>query len=88
MIDIIGILYDQPDPEVAPFELPGWHVNITPDVMQDKLKPYLVEPSPLRRVWAGDDPGNPLLTVPLKFESEEQAIEVLTEVKLITNEEE
>lgn len=86
MIDIIGRLYDQPaDPEAAPIELPGWHVNVTHDVLAEhsQLLPYTVEPSPLRRVWAGDDPAAPVLTVPLRFEDEASANEVLDEAGLL-----
>ena len=90
MIDIIGILYDQPaDEEAAPIALEGWHVNVTPDVLDDhpQLGDYLVEPSPLRRVWAGDDPLNPVLTVPLRFEDEDMAKLVLDDAGLLPKDE-
>ncbi len=77
MIDIIGPLYEPhpTDPEGEPTLLPGWHVNVTADYFSDhpELAPYVVEPSPLRRVWAGDEPDNPVVTVPLRFNDEEQA---------------
>lgn len=52
-IDVIGHLYE-PHP-TDPVLLPGWHVNVTADYFSDhpELAPFVVEPSPLRRVWAG-----------------------------------
>lgn len=74
MIDVIGPLYDlhPSDPDAPIVILPGWHVNVTPDYLVDhpELVTFVVEPSPLRRVWAGDDPSNPVLTVPLRFVNE------------------
>lgn len=71
MIDIIGPLYDPhpTDPEAPATLLPGWHVNTTPDYLAEhpELAAFVVEPSPLRRVWAGDDHDNPVMTVPLRF---------------------
>lgn len=69
MIDVIGILYDGETP------LPGWHINTTPEVMNQKpeLEAFRVEPHPLLRVWAGDDPVNPVYTVPLRFTDEAEA---------------
>jgi len=66
MIDIIGVLYED---DAA---LPGWHINITQEYLDDhpELSPFVVVPSALRRVWAGDDPVNPTTTVALKFDSE------------------
>lgn len=72
-IDIIGALFDAPaDPEGEPTLLEGFHVNVTPAVMSahPDLTAHVVEPSPLRRVWAGDDPANPIETVPLRFTDE------------------
>ncbi|URI15917.1 hypothetical protein [Brevundimonas albigilva] len=74
MIDIIGPLYDPhpTDPEGEPTLLPGFHVNVTTDYLAEhpELAAFVVEPSPLRRVWAGDDPDNPIVTVPLRFDDE------------------
>ena len=28
VIDVIGIWYEQPDPEAEPVAVPGWHVNV------------------------------------------------------------
>lgn len=71
MIDIIGDLYDPhpTDPEGDPVLLPGWHVNVTADYYAEhpELAAFVVEPSVLRRVWAGDDPAAPVETVPLRF---------------------
>jgi hypothetical protein len=77
--DIIGALYDPAEyndkgEEVTPAKLlPGYHVNITADDMTSELEPYVVEPSPLRRVFSGDDPANPKWTVALKFKNEAEA---------------
>jgi hypothetical protein len=61
---------------VAPTPLPGWHVNVTPEVVdaRPELKAFVVTPSALRRVWSGDDPTNPVLTVALRFENEAEAL--------------
>jgi hypothetical protein len=71
--DIIGTLYDPPAIEGGePVSLPGWHVNVTRRVMIQRpaLEAWRVEPETLRRVWAGDDPDDPTVTVALKFDSE------------------
>lgn len=52
--------------------LSGWHANITPADLTPELEPYVVTPSRLRRVWAGDDPTNPVLTVALRFADEDE----------------
>ena len=74
MIDIIGPLYEPhpTDTEAPATLLPGWHVNVTADYFSDhpELAPFVVEPSPMRRVWAGDDHNNPIVTVPLRFDDE------------------
>ena len=70
-IDVIGALYDPPSEEGGePILLPGYHVNVTPDEMTPELEAYRVEPSPLRRVWAGDSRWNPTITVALRFADE------------------
>ena len=80
MIDIIGIIYDPPTEEggesVALF---GWHINITKEYLDEhpELEPFVVVPSALRRVWAGDDPQNPTTTVALKFDSEAISLEYI-----------
>ena len=64
MIDIIGILYDTPTEEGGePVALFGWHINITKEYLDEhpELEPFVVVPSALRRVWAGDDPQNPTI---------------------------
>lgn len=82
-IDIIGPLYDPGQygadgKEISPpVLLPGWHVNITTADMTPELEPFVVEPSPLRRVWAGDDPVKPKWTVALRFKDEAEAAKVL-----------
>lgn len=64
-VDIIGPLYnDEGEP------LTGWHVNVTPDRVTPEIVPYVVSPSRLRRVWAGDDPLNPVTTIALRFADE------------------
>jgi len=81
-LDIIGPIFNTPVVEGGePLKLPGWHVNTTPSGLAARadLEPFVVspEPSQLRRVWAGDDPLNPVLTVPLRFASETEARAVL-----------
>ena len=75
-IDIIGTIYTDDEETVA---LTGWHVNITTDGLAARpdLAPYVVTPSRLRRVWAGDDPVNPVATVALKFADEAEALTFL-----------
>jgi len=91
-IDVIGALYvpavyGAADPEtgfpvlITPaVPLEGWHVNITQDGLTKRpdLAAYHVTSSRLRRVWAGDDPEAPSVTVALRFESEVQAETVLS----------
>lgn len=85
MIDIIGTIvepgtYDAEGAEITPpVALPGWHVNTTPEYMAEhpELEPFVVTPSHLRRVWAGDDPVNPVSTVALRFVDEAEAIDVI-----------
>jgi hypothetical protein len=75
-LDLIGIILDAPaseDGESTPLE--GWHVNTTSAALIERpaLSAFVVTPSRLRRVWAGDDPSNPVLTVALRFVDEAQA---------------
>ena len=42
-----------------------------------ELEPFVVIPTSLLRVWAGDDPENPQWTVALKFADEAEARKVL-----------
>lgn len=91
MIDQIGFLYTpgvygEPDPETGfpplitpPVQLDGWHVNITPETLAERpdLEPFVVTPSSPRRVWAGDDPTNPVRTVALRFADEAEAVTAL-----------
>ena len=72
-IDIIGTLstIDATDPlNPTVTTLSGFHVNITPDELTEALEPFVVVPSKLKRVWAGDGPENPQYTVCLKFADE------------------
>jgi len=76
--DVIGVLYHDPDPanpDAPPVAYPGWRVNITTQglAMRPDLAAYVVTPSRLRRVWAGDDPTDPEVTVALSFASEAEA---------------
>lgn len=59
--------------------VPGYHVNTTTADLAEhpELEPFVVTPSTMRRVWAGDDPENPQWTVALKFEDEAEARKVL-----------
>lgn len=83
MIDVIGLLYTIPvDLDDAPVRLWGFHVNITPDVLTERpaLAAKVHQPATLRRVWAGDDPAEPVLTVPLRFNGEAAAREALADL--------
>lgn len=86
MIDRIGILHSPAGLEAGwapgqPFPSPerreGWHVNITATVLAQRpdLQAWRVQPQPetLMRVWAGDDPAAPGLTVALRFADEGEA---------------
>ncbi len=91
-IDVIGVIYHATGathafpmpgggnlivPVMAPFA--GWHVNTTIESLSERpdLEPFVVTPSALRRVWAGDDATDPSLTVALRFASEAEADAVL-----------
>jgi hypothetical protein len=79
-LDIIGPIFDPAVTEGGePIPLDGWHVNTTPEGLAARpdFAPYVVTPSRLRRVWAGDDPVAPTFTVALRFASEAEANEVL-----------
>jgi len=79
-LDIIGPLFDPPLMEGGePVPLAGWHVNTTPAglVATLDLSAYVVTPGHLRRVWAGDDPVSPSITVALRFTDEADADAVL-----------
>ena len=70
-IDVIGALYDPPSEEGGePILLPSYHVNVTPDEMTPELEAFVVTPTALRRVWAGDSRWNPTITVALRFADE------------------
>lgn len=80
MIDIIGALYDPPAEEGDdPVRLWGFHVNISAACLETHphLQAKIHQPATLRRVWSGDDPANPTLTVPLRFNGENAAREAL-----------
>lgn len=53
----------------------GWLVNITRRGLRlrPELEAYVVTPTTLQRVWAGDDPGEPDVTVALRFDDEAAA---------------
>lgn len=83
-VDVIGVHYRPvvpPEgwtpgdvlPEPEPY--PGWRVNVTPAVMEARpeLEPFVITPTLLRRVWAGDDPAHPTMTVALRFADEAEA---------------
>lgn len=83
-IDLIGDLYRDDatcDAEgnqlTPPTKLAGFHVNVTVDAMTEALEPFRRDPPMLRRVWAGDDPAEPEITVPLRFADEAEALEIL-----------
>lgn len=78
MIDVIGALYDLPTPG-EPVRLWGFHVNITAACLAERpaLQSKVMAPAALRRVWAGDSPTAPLMTVPLRFNGENAAREAL-----------
>jgi len=81
-LDIIGPLFDAPTADGGePVELPGWHVNATGEglALRPDLQTFVITPSRLRRVWAGDDPVTPALTVALRFTDPAQADGVLTD---------
>lgn len=80
MIDIIGLFFDPPEtPEGRPVALAGWHVNVTPDelVARPELEVWMMTPAVFRRVWAGDDPASPAVTVALRFEDAAEALAAL-----------
>ena len=47
----------------------GWHVNTTPQgpAAAPALAGFVIHPVTLSRVWAGDDPAAPTMTVALWF---------------------
>lgn len=81
-LNIIIPAYGPPDQDgIRPVTgyVPGYHVNTTVADLAEhpELEPFVVKPSSLRRVWAGDDPDNPQWTVALKFADEAEARAVL-----------
>lgn len=83
-IDLIGDLYRDDATFDAdgnmltpPTKLSSWHVNVTEEEMTEALEPFRRDPPMLRRVWAGDDPSEPEITVPLRFADEAEARNVL-----------
>lgn len=85
MFDVIGIirrpaLFDGDNVMThAEVVYPGWRVNTTHAVMASRpdLEHFVINPPVLGRVWAGDDPANPTMTVALRFADEEEAIAVI-----------
>lgn len=88
--DVIGPLcapgiYGDPDPQAGmvveitpPVALTGWHVNITLQGLASRpdLTPFVVVPAQLRREWARL-PGEPQITVALRFADEAEALAML-----------
>lgn len=83
--DVIGVIYRAPvdptDPNEVPVAVPGWCVNITAEGLASRpdLQTFVVTPERLRRVWAGDDPESPDVTVALRFADEAEALLVLND---------
>lgn len=89
-VDLIGVQWTRPtlpdgwapgEPRPEPTPIAGWRVNITPALLslRPDLEPFVMTP-PVRRVWAGDDPAAPALTVALRFDDESEAREILAEL--------
>lgn len=82
-IDLIGTLYepivvDETGVPVGdPVAMAGYHVNITDDELTHEIAPYVVTPTVLSRVFAGDNPFDPKWTIPLRFDDEAQARQIL-----------
>jgi len=81
-LNIIIPTFGPPDAEgVRPVTgyVPGYHVNTTVADLAEhpELEAFVVVPTTLRRVWAGDDPEDPTWTVALKFADEAEALKVL-----------
>jgi hypothetical protein len=57
----------------------GYRLNTTAAELSARpdLEAWRVTPSHLARVWAGDDPENPTITVALLFADEAEAVAVL-----------
>lgn len=57
----------------------GYRLNTTAEVLaaRPELAAFRVEPPRMIRVWAGDDPEAPTVTVALRFADEAEAAEVL-----------
>lgn len=76
-IDVIGTIVEVPADaqDAVPVSLDGWHVNVTAEQMAERpaWHPFRVRPTRMRRVWAGDDPLNPQMTVALRFADAEEA---------------
>ncbi|MDZ4363228.1 hypothetical protein [Brevundimonas sp.] len=76
-IDVIGTIAEVPPDahDAIPVPLDGWHVNVTAERMaaRPEWQPFRVLPTRMRRVWAGDDPLNPQMTVALRFADADEA---------------
>ena len=89
MFDVIGRFTipgefdDDGNWTLLPRVLSGWRVNTTPEVMVSRpdLEPFVVNPPSLLRDWAGDDPANPTMTIPLRFTDEAEALAVIGAVE-------
>ena len=80
LIDRIGLLFEPPTQEGGePVALAGWHANTTQEVLtaRPELEPFVVTPTRLRRVWAGDVATDPVITVALRLADEAEAADLL-----------
>lgn len=75
-IDVIGLIAEVPaEGDTVPVSLDGWHVNVTPErlAVHPEWQAFRVMPRRMRRVWAGDDPLHPQMTVALRFADADEA---------------
>ena len=75
----IPVMLRGPDGKLTDARAPGVHYNVTEALMAEhpELEAYRVSPPVLQRVWAGDKPEDAAWTVPLRFDTEALAREVL-----------
>lgn len=75
-------IFGEPDEDgfvqIAGFE-PGYRLNVPPELMTDELSAWRVTPAKPLRVFAGDDPANPIATAFLLFPHEDEARSALPE---------
>jgi len=72
--DELGLIYT---PVVS--YVPGYHLNVTDNLLllHPSLEEYRIMPDTLNRVFSGDDPAAPEITIALRFTDEEEAKAVL-----------